>query len=257
MTKVILVTGASRGIGFAICKHLRTFGVHVVGVSRSESPMQDFANEKYKGDFSYVVGDVTDPATLESILNLVQREYGKLDGIVLNAGVIEPIERIQSLDMNLLQRQFDVNFFSLISLLQKFLPLLRQSKGRIVHVSSGAAENAYMGWLGYCCTKASMNMLNKQLSIEEKDIVSVAVRPGVVKTSMTDSALENGNGIKFIGLGKDCMSQSDYEYIKDNRISVDISSHVLAKLAIEAPRELSGQFLSWDDERLNDFKINI
>ncbi|EPZ33517.1 hypothetical protein O9G_001268 [Rozella allomycis CSF55] len=167
--------------------------------------MQDFANEKYKGDFSYVVGDVTDPATLESILNLVQQEYGKLDGIVLNAGVIEPIERIQLLDMNLLQ-------------------------------SSGAAENAYMGWLGYCC---------------------VAVRPGVVKTSMTDFALENGNGIKFIGLGKDCMSQSDYEYIKDNRISVDISSHVLAKLAIEAPRELSGQFLSWDDERLNDFKINI
>lgn len=88
--------------------------------------------------------------------------YGGLDGLILNAGVVDPLCRIgDDTPLESWKRSFDINFFPLVTALKASLPYLRQSKltGRVVFVSSGAAVKGKAGWAPYSATKAAMNSL--------------------------------------------------------------------------------------------------
>lgn len=78
----------------------------------------------------------------------------------------------------------DVNFFSLLYTIQAALPALRESKGKVIFVSSGASLRGTYAWGPYAASKAAMNSLCRTLAVEEKDVVSVAVRPGIVDTDV-------------------------------------------------------------------------
>jgi len=78
----------------------------------------------------------------------------------------------------------DVNFFSLLHTIQAALPALRESKGKIIFVSSGASLKGMYAWGPYSASKAAMNSLCRTLAAEEMDVVSVAVRPGTVNTDV-------------------------------------------------------------------------
>lgn len=78
----------------------------------------------------------------------------------------------------------DVNFFSLLYTIQAALPALRESKGKVIFVSSGASLRGTYAWGPYAASKAAMNSLCRTLAVEEKDVVSVAVRPGTVDTDV-------------------------------------------------------------------------
>jgi NAD(P)-dependent dehydrogenase (short-subunit alcohol dehydrogenase family) len=88
--------------------------------------------------------------------------YRGLDALILNAGVIDPLCRIgDDTPLESWKQNFDVNFFPLVTALKISLPYLRKSKltGRVVFVSSGAAEKGISGWAPYCAAKAAMNSL--------------------------------------------------------------------------------------------------
>jgi len=103
---------------------------------------------------------------------------------------------------------FDINFFSIISILSHSLPYLtsRESKslsqdqpaGRVILVSSGAATGGVAGWGAYNASKAAMNSLCRTLANEEEDLVVVAVRPGVVGTEMQEKIREIGTFLSFL-----------------------------------------------------------
>jgi len=78
----------------------------------------------------------------------------------------------------------DVNFFSLLYTIQAALPALRESKGKAIFVSSGASLKGVRAWGPYAASKAAVNSLCRTLAAEEKDVVSVAVRPGTVNTDV-------------------------------------------------------------------------
>lgn len=78
----------------------------------------------------------------------------------------------------------DVNFFSLLHTIQAALPALRESKGKVIFVSSGASMRGVHAWGPYSASKAAVNSLCRTLAVEEKDVVSVAVRPGTVDTDV-------------------------------------------------------------------------
>lgn len=133
---------------------------------------------------------------------------------------------------------------------QSALPSLRLSKGRIILTSSGAAVGAYQGWGAYGAGKAVLNHLALTLAVEEPDVTTVSVRPGVVDTEMQreireqhNKAMTEKDAAKFAELKRD-----------GGLLRPEQPGHVLAKLAVGAGKELSGKFLNWNDESLGGFQ---
>jgi NAD(P)-dependent dehydrogenase (short-subunit alcohol dehydrogenase family) len=127
---------------------------------------------------------------------------------------------------------------------------LRKSRGRIVFTSSGAAVGAYQGWGCYGAGKSVLNHLALTLSVEEPDVTTISIRPGVVDTEMQreirevhNATMSEKDAAKFLGLKKD-----------GGLLRPEQPGHVIAELAVKAGQELSGKFLSWNDEALGEFQ---
>lgn len=192
MSKVIIVTGASRGIGLAITKSLLASSHRVVLTARSE---EDLARVKasYPGLVEYVAGDLTDPEVASKVTALAVSAFGQLDGVVVNHGVLEPITRIANTNVEEWKKHYDVNVFSALGLLKEAIPALRKSKGCVVWVSSGAAVSCYTAWGAYGSSKAAAHSITGHLAVEEPDITSVSISPGRVDTDMQRLIRETGD----------------------------------------------------------------
>ncbi|KAJ3002022.1 hypothetical protein HKX48_002567 [Thoreauomyces humboldtii] len=252
--RTIIVTGASRGIGLSICQTLLRSGNNVLGVSRSQftSLPALSALASLGGKFEYLSLDITADDAGKRIVDTAVQKFGSLDAVVHNAGVLDPIAPLSSASLPDFKHCMDVNVFAGLSLIQSALPHLRSSRsgGRIVVVSSGAATKPYKGWGAYCVAKAACNMLVAGLGEEEQDVVSVAVRPGVVDTEMQRVIRDTG---------RDAMGDANHSKFVElndggNLLHPDVPGHVIAHLALRAPKELSGRFLSWDDAALDGFQ---
>lgn len=152
----------------------------------------------------------TNEAATREAVGLAIKTYTHLDGLVLNAGTLEPIAKIGSPETTTdsWRAHFELNFFSLLYTVQAALSALRSSEsgGRIVFVSSGAATGATPAWGVYNASKAAMNsfcrsvtrvrvktylptVMSRTLANEEPGITCVALRPGMVDTPVTKFCL--------------------------------------------------------------------
>lgn len=139
-------------------------------------------------------------------------------------------------------------FFS--SQIKSCLPQLRASQGRIVLCSSGAATGNYATWGAYGASKAALNHLAATLAVEEKDVTTISIRPGVVDTDMQVSIRNTHSG------NMDEKDAAKFKELKETGglLRPDQPGNVMAKLAVDAPKELSGKFLSWNDATLSAFQ---
>ena len=108
-----------------------------------------------------IIGSRANEAALTNVISTVIKTHNRLDGLVLNAGVLEPLGPIvdENTPLAAWKSHFDVNFFSLIPALQASVPALRLGQGRVVFVSSGAAVGGLAGWGPYNASKAALNSL--------------------------------------------------------------------------------------------------
>lgn len=187
--RVALVSGANRGIGLAVVRGLTEAGLTVVMGSRDLA-----AGERARGaiDSSLVTVqalDVIDPASVKSCVAAIERDFGRLDVLVNNAGVVldagEPAVRA---DQAVVEDTLRVNLFGAWSLIQASLQLVRANgDGRIINVSSGMGQLTDMGGgsPGYRISKAALNALTRMLSAELGDSVKInSVCSGWVKTDL-------------------------------------------------------------------------
>ncbi|KAF7308378.1 Short-chain dehydrogenase/reductase family protein [Mycena chlorophos] len=248
----VFITGASKGIGLAVAKILLQKGANVVAFQRSRTPeLLQLACDK----LLLVDGDVTDSAAIASAVSQTLERFTTLDALVLNAATLDPLTRIGDADAGSVdnwKKHFDVNFFSLVDSLQAALPALRDSPlgGRVVFVSSGAAVKGTPGWGPYNASKAAMNSLCRTLAEEEPAITAVALRPGMVNTDM--QAALRANGAPHMAPKDFAMFVSVLE--AGNMLQPETPGHVIASLALSAPKSLSGQFISWDSEECAPFR---
>ncbi|ORX96489.1 NAD(P)-binding protein [Basidiobolus meristosporus CBS 931.73] len=251
---VIIITGASRGIGRAVALEALEQGAFVVGVARSEHLLATLKEETSQSEhFSYVVADLLLEKDVEKVVNYAVKKHTKINSIILNAGMIDPIKTLCDIEEVEWRRLFELNFFSVVSLVQKALPELRKSRGSCIMVSSGAAMIAFPGWGAYCCSKAALNMFTYGLAIEEPEVRCTAIHPGAVDTDFQKLVRETGSKH---------MSRNDFNgfiSMKRNNILVrpDEVGFVLAKLGTDGvPRQHHGKFFSWDDAELECFRKN-
>lgn len=183
--KKVLVTGGSSGIGKALVDQLLDQGCQVFSLSRTLGEDQVYSK---KGLLHPIACDITDKEALDRAFEAIYRETDSLDLVFSNAGfgisgalVDTPKDQVV--------RQFDVNLFSAVDLIQRSLPLLEKAGGRIILTSSVAAVVSLPFQSFYSASKASLNMLALALNTELKPfgIRTVAVMPGDVSSSFTDN----------------------------------------------------------------------
>ncbi|RKZ82777.1 MAG: short-chain dehydrogenase [Candidatus Parabeggiatoa sp. nov. 1] len=193
--KISVVTGASQGIGFEICRQLAQKGITVVLTARNlkkgETAVQKLQKEGLHVSFYPL--DVTKQDDIQSLVTHVKEKFGRVDILVNNAGVhLNPTESALTVALDIVKRSMEADVYGHLLLCQKIIPLMRQHHyGRIVNMSSKAGQLATMGAkkLGYKMSKAALNVLTAVLADEVKgnNILINSMTPGWVRTEMGGS----------------------------------------------------------------------
>ncbi|MCA8930436.1 MAG: SDR family NAD(P)-dependent oxidoreductase, partial [Alphaproteobacteria bacterium] len=161
--KVILVTGAGRGIGAELVRILAENGATVyAGVHR----LGRDATEEMPDTVTLLDLDVTSQHETNAAIRRITEEAGRLDVLVNNAGIIDPIGPLATLSSDDLMPAFAVNVAGVHRVTVAALPLLRASKGVIVNAGTGAATTPMEGWTAYCTSKAGVHMLTRMFAME-------------------------------------------------------------------------------------------
>ena len=178
--KTVVITGASRGIGSATAQVLAGLGARVVLAARDKARLDALAEEI--GGQAYPC-DVADYAQVAGLIEAA----GPVDLLVNNAGLIDPIARIEDSDPAGWDMVVDVNLKGVYHGLRAVLPgMAERGAGTIINISSGAATGNLEGWSHYCATKAAVLSLTRQVDKEmrAKGIRSIGLSPGTVATDM-------------------------------------------------------------------------
>lgn len=192
--KVIVVTGAGSGMGRAMCIQLVNRGARVAMVDIHAEDLQQTAVLAGQDAVSCHVVNVTDVMAVQKLPEAVIQHHGAVDGIINNAGIIQPFVSVNELGMDVIDRVMQVNFYGTLYMIKAFLPhLLARPEGHVVNVSSMGGFIPFPGQTVYSASKAAVKVLSEGLYAELKDTrVKVTVmHPGAVNTNiMKNSDLE-------------------------------------------------------------------
>lgn len=195
--KTAIVTGASKGIGEATARYLAGLGAHVVLAARSTDAIERIAGEieAEAGRALAVPTDVADSMAVADLVKAATDATGRLDLLVNNAGLIDPIARIMDSDPDAWGGIIDVNVKGVYHGLRHAMPVMAaQGGGTIVNISSGAANSFLEGWSHYCASKAAVLRLTGVAHKEahDKGIRVVGLSPGTVATEMQEQIRDSG-----------------------------------------------------------------
>lgn len=184
--KVVVITGASRGIGAAAARVFAEAGAKVALIARSGNAIAALADQIGPAALALPC-DIADWSEVEAAVGKVLGWAGRIDVLVNNAGVIEPIARLAEADPEAVAQSYRINLLGVFHGMRAVLPAMhRQGQGTILTVSSGAAHNPYEGWGAYCSGKAGAAMLTRAAHLEEgpAGIRVMGLSPGTVATEM-------------------------------------------------------------------------
>ena len=191
---VVIVTGASRGLGAATARWLARAGAAVTLISRSEAALKSVAQEvrRLGGTALVFKADTSDADACQKAVAKTLERFERLDALVNNAGIVEPIAPLAQTDPERWQYNIAVNLLGPFYLAREAIAELRRQKGRIVNVSSGAATRTIEHVSAYCAAKAALNHFSRVLAAEEPRLTVMSVRPGVVDTRMQETIRRDG-----------------------------------------------------------------
>ncbi|WP_172329393.1 SDR family oxidoreductase [Mangrovicoccus sp. HB161399] len=184
--KAVLITGASRGIGAAAARAFAAAGAKVALAARSRDAIADLAGE-IGSDAVAITCDVARFWEVEAAVTAAIESFGRLDVLVNNAGVIEPIAPLMSSDPEDWGKLVDINLKGVYHGMRAALPVMAAAGGgTILTVSSGAASRPLEGWSAYCASKAGAAMLTRSADLEGRasGIRAIGLSPGTVATEM-------------------------------------------------------------------------
>jgi len=243
--KVVIVTGASRGIGAATALALGEAGAAVMLAARGDTTARVARQINAAGGKAEAMAcDVSDYAACQAVVAAANRHFGPVDALINNAGVIEPISKVGEADPAAWARAIQINLIGAYYAIRAVLPdMLARGHGRIVNVSSGAALRPLEGWSAYCSGKAGIAMLTRAIELEHAaaGIRVFGFQPGTTDTDMQVTI--RASGINMIS-----------QIPRDKLTPVALPAKAIVYLCTGAADDLSGKEFSLNDA---DFRRRI
>lgn len=198
--KVVIITGASSGLGKATAHRLAKGGARLVLAARREDRLVELrdAIKEQGGDAIYQVTDVTDRAQVESLAKAAKEAYGRIDVLVNNAGLM-PLSPLDEIKVDEWDKMIDVNIRGVLYGIAAVLPTMReQHVGHIINLSSVAGHKVFPSSAVYSATKYAVKALSEGLRQEgDGEIRSTNISPGPVATELT-STISDPNTAKNV-----------------------------------------------------------
>jgi NAD(P)-dependent dehydrogenase (short-subunit alcohol dehydrogenase family) len=185
--KIVIVTGASSGIGRATAFEFVRNGATVIGVGRIDTELGTLRNEtiELKGTLKTHIADVTEFTQVDRFVRETAEKYGQIDVLVNSAGILKG-GNIENTTVSDWDKMMNINVRSVFYMIQKCVPLLEKTKGNVVNVSSVTGLRSFPNVIAYCVSKAAVDQLTRcsALELAPKGIRVNAVNPGVTITNL-------------------------------------------------------------------------
>jgi short-subunit dehydrogenase len=259
--KAWVVTGAGSGMGRELVLQMLQRGARVAAVDRDPAGLQDLAASAGAGErLSTHVVDITDRAAVEALPAQVEARHGAVDGLVNNAGIIQPFVPVAEIDDESLQRVLDVNLMGTVHMVRAFLPrLLARPEAHLANVSSMGGFFPFPGQTMYGASKAAVKLLTEGLYAELLDgpVKVSVILPGAVDTAISEhsgierpaeagssgvpmTSAEKAARIMIAGIEKDRL----YIYVGNDARVMSLAIKVAPRAAIRFVKKQMGKRLS-------------
>ncbi len=219
--KVIIVTGASAGIGLATAKLLTRHGAKVALAARSKDKLEALAKELPSS--LPVVTDMSDMDSVDSMIEKVKKQYGRIDILINNAGqgIYGAVEHVGISDY---RKIIELNVMGPLEAMQKVIPIMRGQKGgMIVNISSMVSKNYYPYLGAYASTKYALNALSltARAELEKENIIVSVVHPGLTATDFGKNSVKSDSVAKTMSSrSREGMPEPDSaEYVAERILS--------------------------------------
>jgi short-subunit dehydrogenase len=191
--KVILVSGGGSGIGRALVFELLERGASVATIDINQTTLDEtyqLAGSNKDRLSTYIV-DITDRQAVEALPEKVIADHGAVDGLINNAGIIQPFERVNDLDYDAIHRVMNVNFFGTVNMTKTFLPyLLERPEAHILNMSSMGSYAPVPGQTIYGAAKAAVTLFTHGLHSElmETNVTTTVIFQGSTSTNIAENS---------------------------------------------------------------------
>lgn len=236
-SKVVLVTGASSGIGEAIARHLAARGHRVVLGARRTDRLQVVAAELNERGFraAFLTLDVTRLDSMQAFVAFAESTFGPVDVIINNAGVM-PLSPLNALKVDEWNRMIDVNIRGVLHGIAAVLPGMEaRGRGQIINVSSIGGHASFPTAAVYCGTKFAVRAISDSFR-KETDVIRVTVvSPGTVESELADSITDEGSreamkDFRRIAITPDAIARA-VDYAIEQPDDVDVSELIVRPTA--------------------------
>lgn len=198
--QVVLITGCSSGIGYETALMLARNGFHTFATMRNTKKSDSLEEiiKKERLDLNIRELDVNDDRSIENTINCIKSEANRIDVLINNAGY-GLVGFFEDLTLDEIRNQFETNFFGVLNITKKIIPIMRlQKSGTIINVSSGAGQVGFPGISAYVSTKFAIEGFSESLMYElfPYGIKVVIIEPGVIKTNFFRNCIVSEHSMK-------------------------------------------------------------
>jgi len=240
--QVAIITGAGKGMGECLLNSMKDKNWNIVAHAMSQDETVNF---KSMDNVKWVYGDLSNEATIKNIYNCCFDTWKRCDCLVLNAAMVEPIMEIEKMDMTMLKKHFEVNFFSCMMLSKMCMKMLKDCKGKVICVTADSGREATQGCSPYCCSKAALNMLMCCMAKECPEMTCMAFDPMEMDTDMHQ---------QMVNQGKDKMKE-DFSKVSQSKVMDPMMpAKSLMNMMMFAPKDWSGMSMKWNDDKLMNMR---
>ena len=213
--KVVIITGASSGLGEATARRLASGGAKVMLAARREEKLQQIVKEIQEsgGEVQYKLTDVTNREEVEALAQATKEAYGRIDVLVNNAGLM-PLSPLSARKVDEWNTMVDVNIKGVLYGIAAVLPIMEaQASGHIINTCSVAGHKLFSGGAVYCATKFAVKAISEGIRMESKNIRSTNISPGAVATELTnhithEETAQSIDGLVDIAIDSDAIARA-------------------------------------------------
>ena len=242
--QVVLITGCSSGIGYETALMLARNGFHTFATMRNTKKSDSLEEIIKKERLDLIIRelDVNDDTSIENTINCIKREANRIDVLINNAGY-GLVGFFEDLTLDEIRNQFEVNFFGVLNITKKIIPIMRlQKSGTIINVSSGAGQVGFPGISAYVSTKFAIEGFSESLMYElfPYGIKVVIIEPGVTKSNFFRNCIVSEHSMKSSSPYSRSLDkfQRNVELMQEHATSpIDVAKVIIQVLGNNEPKQ--------------------